>query len=252
MKQVTLVAFYGQKRGDLEKLIKECWKLIDKSKFRKVFEPYHINQVHGTIVGMGKLIGFDNLFNANSWQSSGDKKIMDYNNFISTVKSYLPIKIRFGGFDESYESFKSFGKSPYERSFQIQRPTSRVTLIGWPYDDKNFTEKRILCDLRQDIETKCKIKHKYPDDNDFFMVLGEIKGIQLLTDSEITSLETESRLLEESIRKYLENNPIDVDITDEQVFLVQYDKETLPLDSTNAYCIQNAGIDVNFIQNLYR
>ncbi|MFQ6054650.1 MAG: hypothetical protein ACE5J3_01545 [Methanosarcinales archaeon] len=140
MKQVTMVSLYGQKRGDLERLIKKCWEMINVSKFRRLFEPYHMNQIHGTIVG--------------------------------------------------------FGKTPYELSFQVQLATSKLTLIGWPHKNLNFTDKRMLWDLRHEIETKCNIKHKYENDNDLFMVLGEIKGLQLLTDSELEELESESALLE--------------------------------------------------------
>lgn len=147
MRQVTLVSLYGQKRGNLEQLIKMCWKMINDSKLGKVFEPYHMSQIHGTIVGMEKLIGFDNLFNANIWQASGNKVIMRYNEFLNVVTKHLPITVRFGGFDKNYKEFMSFGKTPYERSFQVKWATSKFTLIGWPHKNLNFTDKRVLWDL---------------------------------------------------------------------------------------------------------
>jgi len=251
MKQISMVSLYGQKRGDLERLIKKCWEMISVSIFRRVFEPYHINQIHGTIIGMEKLIGFDDPFNANIWQVSGNKVTMMYAELLNIIARHLPMTIRFGGFDKDYKEFTSFGKTPYERSFQVQWPTFKFTLIGWPHKDLNFTSKQILWDPRHEIETRCNIKHKYENDNDLFMVLGGIEGLQLLTDSELDELKSKSASLEETVREYLRKNPVDVEITAEQVFLAQYSRETLSLDSTNVYCIQNPGIHADFIQSLY-
>jgi len=253
MKQVTMVSLYGQKDKKLKRLIEDCWEKINASKFRRIFKPYDMEQIHGTIIGMGKLIGFSELYNANIWHDLEDRRIMDFNDLVDIVKGYLPMTVRFGGFNENYDKFTSLGKIPYERSFQVQWKTSRFTLIGWPHKNGNFTDKKILLELRNEIEKKCNIRHKYAryNDNDLYMVLGEIKWLHLLTNSKLQELKMKSALLEESIREYLRKNYTDVKITDEQVFLAQLEKETLPLDSTNVYYIQDPRINNSFIQNLY-
>ena len=255
MKQVTLVALYGKKPRDLEQLIKKCWQMINDSKLRRVFEQYHLNQVHGTITGMEKVIDFDELFNASEYRETGNKVIMQYNELPNIVRKHLPMTIRFGGFPKNYKKFKSWKKLPYEQSFRVDWGISRFTLVGWSHKNGNFTNKHKLEELRLEIEKSCNIRHKYHRDKeykDFYMVLGEIKGLQSLTDSELRELKcAASASLEESIRQYLLRNRIDVEIGAEQVFLAQYEKETLSLDSTNAYCIQSPRINGDFIAGLY-
>jgi len=252
MKQVTMISLYGKKDKDLQLLIEDCWERINISKFRRIFEPYNIKQIHGTIIGMAKHIGSSELFNEEIWRDSNTRKkiIMDFTELINIVRDHFPMTVRFGGFDENYRDFQSQNKTPFERSFQVQWDSSKLTLIGWPRKNDKFTEE--LSKLRNEFKEKCNIKYRYEKDGkDFHMVLGEIKRPHLLTDSELKRLKMETTQLEESIREYLRKHPIDVKINCEQVFLAQYVNETLPLDSTNVYCIQDRVINNPFIQNLY-
>lgn len=251
MRQVTLISLYGQKPKHLEKLINRCVGYIRDSIMRRIFTPYDTNQVHGTLIGMEKLIDFTKHFNANKWIETGNREIMEFTSLVKIIKKHLPMKIRFGGFEKSFKHFYSFGKKPYERSFQIQWKTNKLTLIGWPHKDGDFITKRPLEELREDISTNCNILHKYKYDNDLFMVIGEIKGLQLLTASELKEIKLSSEKLEENIRNYLAKNITEVEITPEQVFLSRYIDEALPLDSTTVYCIAKPGIDAAFISNLY-
>jgi hypothetical protein len=57
MKQVTLVSMYGQKRKELAKFAKRCTDVIATSALRRVFRPDRLEQIHGTLVGMEKLVG---------------------------------------------------------------------------------------------------------------------------------------------------------------------------------------------------
>jgi len=251
MKQVTLVALYGQKRGELERLVKQCWQLIQESSLRRYFEPYHLHQIHGTIIGMERLIGYEQPFNANLWQKSGAKEVMKFDGLIEDVSTYLPLTIQVGGFDKDYRAFSSFGQSPYERTFQVQWKTNKITLMGWPHQDGDFTTRRVLWDLRHGLETRCRIKHKYENDNDFFMVLGVLRGHQMLKDEELMDLQEEATGLEERIRGDVANHGIELEVTPEQVFLAQYQQETLPLETTSVHCILNTMIDNRFIRSLY-
>ena len=83
------------------------------------------------------------------------------------------------------------------------------------------------------------------------MVIGEIKGQQFLTASELKEIKISAAILEENIRNYLANNITEVEIAPEQVFLTRYDDEALPLDSTTSYCIESPDIDADLISKLY-
>jgi hypothetical protein len=149
---------------------------------------------------MEKLIGFTENFNANTWMESGNREVMEFTPLLKIIKKHFPIKIRFGGFEKSFKHFDSFGKKPYERSFQIQWKTNKLTLIGWPHANGDFIAKRPLEELREDISTHCNILHKYKYDNDLFMVIGEIKGLQLLTASELKEI----KFPQQSLKKIFE------------------------------------------------
>ena len=252
MKQVSLVSMYGSKPLLMENLIKLLWERIKSSSLKKIFKPYQIYQIHGTIIGMEKLLGINNYYNINKWNDLRIKVEMDFNKLSNVISAHLPISIRFGGFDKSYIDFMSFGKKPYERSFQIQLSKGKVIIIGWPHEIGDFSNKR-LWNLRKDLEVNCNIRHKYAkfEDNDFFMVLGDLKGINLFSEQEINKLKAEVFNLEGIIRKYLSLNPTDITITYEDIYIAQYEKETLQIDSTNMYKIKVLNNNDSFIKGLY-
>lgn len=251
MRQVTLISLYGKKTKDLEILINRCVGFVQDSKMRYIFTPYNIHQIHGTLIGMEKLVGFAENFNANMWTETGNREVMEFTSLIKIIKKHLPMKIRFGGFEKSFKQFHSFGKKPYERSFQVQWQGNKLTLMGWPHENGDFNSIKLLESLRGDIAANCNIRHKYKHDNDFYMVLGEIKGHQSLTASELLEMKFSADNLEENVRDFLANYPAEVEITPERVFLSQYIDATLPLESTIPCCIANPGIDAEFIRKLY-
>ena len=253
MKQVTLISLYGQKRKSLGALISACIEMIQASKLRRVFAPYNLNQIHGTVVGMEKLIGYADHFNANIWAKSpsGERVIMNFEPLVTSVKRQLPITVQLGGFQKEFGLFDSFGKPPYERSFQVQWATNRITIIGWPHKSGDFTSVRLLEMMRDDIGARCNIRHKYSGDNDLFMVLGELISLHTLSDPDLVEIKLAASDLEAQVRDYLATQKIDVEIGPEQIFLAQYEKETLPLESTNVYCINDSRITDSFIDKLY-
>jgi hypothetical protein len=253
MKQVTLISLYGQKAKPLAGLIGGCTTIIQSSKLRRIFSPYHLNQIHGTIAGMEKLVGYADHFNANIWANSplGKRVGMKFDSLVNTVQQHLPITIQFGGFNKAFNAFDSFGKWPYERSFQVQWATNRFTIIGWPHQSSDFTSARLLEILRGEIGEKCNIQHRYSKDNDLFMVLGEISGLHLLSDSELADMKIAANDVEAQVRDYLTTQKVDVEIGAEQVFVAQYEKETLPLESTNVYSVADSRTTGSFIETLY-
>jgi hypothetical protein len=66
MRQVTLVAFYGEKLDELSTLITQCHERLI-SILVDVFSPYDIPQVHATIVGLERPVG-SARDNANFWK----------------------------------------------------------------------------------------------------------------------------------------------------------------------------------------
>jgi hypothetical protein len=251
MKQLTLVSLYGQKMKSLAQLIQGCTEIIQKSALRQVFRPYSPNQIHGTIVGMEKLMGYSKHFNANLEATSGNKLEMDFTKLLPTLSQHLPMTIRFGGFSSEFNDFNSFGGSPYQRSFQVQWSSNRITIIGWPHAKGDFTTTRQLNGLRDSITANCNISHKYRDDNDLFMVLGEIISLDRFSESEIEKLHTAASSVEKEVRDYLAGQKLDVVIDLDSVSVVQYEDETLSLDSTVPFRVSNEELNADFISNLF-
>lgn len=251
MKQLTLVSLYGQKQKSLAQLIRGCTEIIQQSELRQVFRPYDPDQIHGTIVGMEKLIGYSKHLNVNLEASSGNKVEMDFTQLLPTLSKHLPMSIRFGGFHSEFNNFNSFGGLPYERSFQVQWSSNRITIIGWPHAKGDFTTTRQLNGLRDSITATCNISHKYKDDNDLFMVLGEITSLGRFSESEIEKLHTAASSVEREVRDYLAGQKLDLVIGLDSVSVVQYEDETLSLDSTVPFRVSNEELNADFISNLF-
>lgn len=252
MKQVTLVAFYGQKPEPLSRLIQDCAMMIRNSPLGRIFRPYHPDQVHGTIVGMEKLEGSAELYNKNTWAACGSRKVMDFNPLRPTLQSHLPITVQFGGFPPAFSAFSSSGLPPYERSFQVQWQANRFTLIGWPHRNGEFAPRQLLNELREDLNTNCKIRHKWGTDNDLFMVLGEIANTKMLLDKELAQLKNATPVLEKAVRDYLTSHKTEVEITIDDLYVAQYEVETLERHSTVAHRITGSRVEATFIRNLYK
>jgi len=251
MKQLTLVSLYGQKEKSLAMLIQECTEIIQQSVLRQVFRPYSPNQIHGTIIGMEKLIGYSKHFNANLEAISGNKIEMDFAKLLPTLSQHLPMTIRFGGFSSEFSDFNSLGGLPYQRSFQVQWPSNRITIIGWPHAKGDFTTTRQLNGLRDSISATCNISHKYRDDNDLFMVLGEITSLERFSESEIEKLHPAASSVEREVRDYLASQELDVVIDLDSVSVAQYEDAKLSLDSTTPFQVSNQELDADFISNLF-
>jgi hypothetical protein len=252
MKQVTLVSLYGHKPKTLVQLVHGCRQIIQSSPLRRLFRPYHLGQIHGTLIGMEKLIGYSDHFNANRWVATGKKTVMDFNRLLSTLQKHLPVMVRFGGFQPTFNAFASFGRCPYERSFQIQWATRRFTIIGWPHDHGDFLTNRSLDNLRGALGKNCNIQHKYKNDNDLFMVIGEMVAVESFSDLELAQLRAAARAVEIEVRDFLATQSVDVMIDADHLCLAQYEEETLALNSTISYPITKQGIDAGFISDLYQ
>ena len=147
--KLTLTAFYGEKPRQLAELIAFCQGRVS-AHVPNGFEPYEPAQVHATIIGFeGRWID-GRLHNDNLLQR-GERRCMDIENALRFLQAtnMLPFQARIGGFhaDEDF-GFESFGRHPYERSFEIQA-SNAVVAMGWPVAGSTFTNA--LDDLRREL-----------------------------------------------------------------------------------------------------
>lgn len=248
MKQVTMISLYKEKTFSLIEIIKSIQNIINSSIFAERYKAYKINQIHGTIVGLERNSNLPNFFNANMWIDLKRKTQMEFSELNDVVSKYLPMILQIGGFGKSFNEFKSFNKIPYERSFQINRKTGKAILIGWPHIEYDFSIRN-LWNLRQEIEDRCNIRHKYAqwEDNDYFIVPGNLGGIKEGSEK----FENELSAIEHDVRSILSANPVEVTLSYNNIFIAQYEDESLPLESTRIFPLNEVSINDKFIEELY-
>lgn len=176
---------------------------------------------------------------------------MKFEPLFDLVRKHFPMTFQFGGFPRAFTQFASVGQRPYERSFQVQWGSNRVTLVAWPNRSGDFTSTRLLSRFRDEVAAECGIRHKYDNDNDLFMALGEITGLAGFPDDEIATLKQQSGKVEESVRDVLLNHRTEITLEPDDIFVVQYENETLPLAGTKAYRITDPGLSAAVIGSLY-
>lgn len=251
MKQLTLISLYNRKSNALRQLLETCIEKIQQSALQPYFQPYPIDQIHGTIIGMEKVNNAHQHFNQNLAITTKKNTVMNCEHFMSTVHQHFPMNVQIGGFQPSFNHFSSLGQSPYQRSLQVQWKNQRVVLIGWPHSNNNFTEKRLLHNARSAFLKNCNIAHKYQDDNDFFMTLGKIVGLTPRSATGQSPLAVNARQVEVDIKNYLsaQKTHISIDLT--SMAIAQYEDATLPLNSTIIHTLNNTKITTDFIASLY-
>ncbi len=249
-KQLTLVSFYGNKAGGLGLVINSCIQKIQQSPLGEFFRPYDIKQIHGTIIGMERVDDETNSFyNLNIATSSKNNITMDFFNFSPTVHKNFPMTLQFGGFHPSFNGFTSAGELPNTRSFQIQWKNRKVVLMGWPHSNGKFTDQ--LNNIRTSFLENCNISHKYKNDNDLFMVLGEINRPNNLSLLEKTQLALDTEQLEASIRNYLYQHPKNIILDLNSLSIAQYTNPTLPISHTISLPLNKPGITAEYLRALY-
>ena len=145
--------------------------------------------------------------------------------------------IRIGGFESTSEPFLSRGLRPYERSFALSGQAA--VGIGWPSMPVGNVEQypTTLDDIRRSAARFGIFHRHYSDrwttDNDFYFRLGSLQD---------NASEASKRSLEVVVRDQLANNPPTyVRIGLEDVSVVAFENEELPLDSsTQAMTVSEA------------
>ena len=223
MYQASIVALPAAKNHVLDNFIKECDRFIEESSLGVHFKALDAFHVHGTIIGLEKTYDPGHFYNVNMVEQCSLKRPMDFDRAITLIRECLPLTIRFGGFSPSYKSFTSWCELPYVRSFQLFSRGPDATIVGWPHDNGDFSDK-ILWRIREALEKKCNIRHKYANemDNGFFMNLGKfsvnISENDQISDKTLTGMTD----LLETVRDYFFHNPFDITLDRDNVKIVQY------------------------------
>jgi hypothetical protein len=248
--QLSIMIYLGNKPSNLNELINYIVNEIQHSKLSSLFVPFSVEEIHSTLIGLEQIrdSNSDKFLNANIFHEFGIKKEMNFDKLIEIIESFLPITVRFGGLDRSFDKFKSWEDIPYIRTFQLLCPAGDFTLVGWPHKDGTYD--KTLWSLRETIEKECSIRHKYAriKDNDFFMRIGTLKNntCQLLVEND--ELRSEVDKAEENIRQYLYINPLDIKITPKDVYLVYYTQEISSIKVINSYPISDNKLNSEFIK----
>jgi hypothetical protein len=234
MKQFSLVAFYGSKPPELNYILNECARIIFTSGLETCISFYDTDQMHATLTGLEKLEGEQECINRNLYLKTGLKKEMKPDRLAGILSGFLPKKIQFGGFNNKYRGFLSSGKTPYERSFHINRQTGKLVLMGWLHNDQSF-ETQVLNDLRNRFESECNIAHKYTNDNDLYIVIGDLNFKNHRSEKEEREGLQLIEKLETKMRNFLVRNPHHIELSTKNVSFVEYDDIRLPPDTTMIY-----------------
>ncbi len=235
MKQLTLVAFYGPKPRPLANLLESLQSEVKRTLLGAYFTPYPIDQIHGTIIGLEKAAGASRIHNANFLKATGEEKAMSFPCLLKALEACLPLAVRIGGFARGYSGFQSFGDIPYRRAFSIHKNTGKVLFTGWPYTGDpgsfDFSRRRLLWQLRQELSLRCHIRHKYheQEDNDLYMVLGTLNRPDGPGTGGKEQWVMDCRQLENRARAFLYHHPVHLLLSPDTLFVVQYETESLEL-----------------------
>ena len=245
IRQLTLVAFYKNKNfkndlwGKLEIIQHKLKGILNEN-----YQPYALNHLHGTILGL-EASKLDSSIISKNFLGIQKKVVeMDLLSIFNSVKTsaILPFEISIGGFLSEDYSFTSRSLSPYQRSFSIQRKI--LVTMGWPSLNGAYIPN--LNSLRRRISRFGGL-HKYHTgpgsyDNDFYFVLGNL----------LEPLEEErSKYISNLMRKELsEWGDTRITLRKEDLGIVAY-KDTKLREDPRYYSIENAIRCVDNLKNIY-
>jgi hypothetical protein len=259
MRQATLVAFYGPKRGPLGRLLR-TWqdrigRAIEQLGAEFVFRPYPLAQIHATLLGLERLPQ-PGLYNRNLHDLGGRLQAMRLPELFRFIldSGQLPFEVRFGGFEDRDDPFRSRGARPYHRLFSIQGRTAVV--IGWPVQSAGNGRPSTpewpltLEELRRGAQ-RFNVLHRWHRepadvDNDLYLRLGVLDGKLAPPQRE---------LVEQEMRRAMSGSPPStVRISASELAVVAYPagEETLPVDRCEVVPLADPRLQSeDFIAELY-
>jgi hypothetical protein len=258
MRQATLVAFYGPKRGLLGRLLRS-WqerlgRLIRQLGPQLVFRPYPLAQIHATLLGLERSAQCG-LYNRNFAELGGGAPPMRLPELFGFIlhSGHLPFDVQFGGFEERDDPFRSRGTQPYRRSFSIQGRTA--VAIGWPVraardrGSGSLDWPLTLEELRRSAQ-RFNVRHRWHRapadvDNDLYLRLGVLDG---------EPAQSHREAVEHEMRRALSGSPSTVRISAYDLAVVAYPagEETLPIDRSEIVRLTDPRLRrENFVAELY-
>lgn len=270
MRQATLVAFYGPKRGPLAKFLSACQDQLRRS-VRQLgsgieFRPYALAQIHATVLGLERSAG-PGFYNRNLQEISGRRQAMRPRQLFDFIlrSDHLPFQVQLGGFADRDYPFQSRGARPYHRSFSVQGRTAVV--IGWPVvaaGGKGACRSHghapgsrappgypLALDALRRGACRFNVLHRWyreptDIDNDLYLRLGALQA-------DLSA--AQRQLVEAQIRRALSARlPLTLQLTASDLAVVSYpaDDESLPLLRSEAVQLTDARLrDDDFIAQLY-
>src|SRR5262245_1242372 len=249
MRQVTLVAFYGEKRDELSALIRECQTRV-LAALGDAFLAYEIRQVHATIVGLERRIG-SARDNANFWKYRALRAEMDFRGFLAFLRSctQIPFEVQIGGFENRDYPFvsdpfeKGTDNRPYDRMFSIQG--DNVVLMGWPVRAKSPVYPLTLDDIRRAAQ-EFGILHAYHKtltavDNDLFFRIGIVDRTRASTGA----VDLVVQRLRDTLGRTL--GPVISQVTLTDLFVASYEDDKLPMATTQAWSLADDRVNAEFV-----
>ncbi len=222
-RQLTLVLFYGPKPDAFAQWLAQCRALVSAAlgaAFSSAFAPYDELQTHATLISLEHTPG---TTGENLWfrQHRGVSRGMDFAGLLEFLRrdARLPLRVRLGGWAPDEAPFTSSGRTPYARSFSVQG--DKVVLMGWALAaDGSFPDT--LHTLRADC-ARFGLLHKYfrtpaDRDNDCYLRLGLLRA---------PVPDAARQHAEHTLREYLRQHPITLDVTLADLHAVAYVDEPL-------------------------
>jgi hypothetical protein len=240
--QATLVAHYGRKPRHIEALVSGLQRsLVDV--FGPAFRPYHLEQVHATIVGLeGCRVNDGGAARVRGKRSSS---FMELDRLIAFLRgeAFAPIRVQVGGYraDAAYP-FRSRDAHPHLRSFSIQGDTA--VAIGWPVEQQRFPDS--LDRLRRSFQ-QFGIAHKWHRtadevDNDLFLVLGRLAPGHAIDAAAVEGAEA-------SLRSRLgAANETTIELTRETLSVVVYEDSDLPPATSRRHALDEPDLAMTLVQ----
>ena len=202
---VSLVACYSEKTSELKALIQKLQTGLAQHELIDSFTPYHLGQVHGTIIGCEGVQTKSGIVNKSYGNLRNETRYMNIPGLVDYLQYQVkfPFNICFGGYDLNFDyNFLSRNKHPYLRSFQLQSIGDKTipVLIGWPW--QNNTISGDIDRLRKKLQ-QFNLLHKYHRelddvDNDFYLRIGTIDSPLTIEATEIIAKDIRTLLASQS------------------------------------------------------
>ena len=130
--QLTFVSHYGPKPAPFVEKIRLLQSMIAEQLGGR-FEPYTVEQVHGTVIGLEGARSETRIRNENFRRFRGTERFIDFQGLLDFLRTRpeSDSDVRIGGYDLACDyGFTSSGQHPFLRSFSIRGEIA--VAMGWP------------------------------------------------------------------------------------------------------------------------